>query len=218
MENITNNSNNSDKHIAYIHKFCSGLIAAFAISIIMLISGTILVLINFESNIIEKIFGKLTIIIFYILTLFPLFTLRFIVPALGLHAIMLFLSNWNNITQIINHKLDEKRIKAIALRYIIIVFILSVIPLINITYCINFSVGMWNDKYILIHWSIIVALMGIIAGGIAFWLYGNTSTKSYGRFFSAASVLLASSVATLLFIAVIWGKLYWSFTLFKLHR
>ena len=218
MKNITNDSNVSNKHVVYIQKFSSGLIAAFAISLVMLISGTILVFVNFDSNIVEKIFGKYTINIFYVLTLFPLFTLRFIVPALGLHSIMLFFSKWNNINQIINDKSDEKRIKAIALRYMIIVFILSVIPLINITYCINFNVGMWNDRYILIHWSIIISLIGIVAGGISFWLYGNTSAKFYGRALSVISVLLASSVATLLFIALIWGKLYWSFSLFKLHR
>lgn len=216
MQNTTNNV--SDKCITYINKFCSVLIAAFAISIIMLITGTILVFINLHSNLIENLFGEFGIIIFYILLFFPLFTIRFIIPALGLHAFMSFFSNRNNIAQIINDRSYEKRIEAIAPRYMIVAFILSVIPLINITYCINFSVGILNDKYILFHWSIIVALMGIITGGIAFWLYGNTSAKSYGRYFSAVSVLLASSVTILLFIALIWGKLYWLFMLFKLNK
>jgi hypothetical protein len=200
MEKETSYIDRSHKalKIIGIRESCSFLIGAFCIFGFLFILGFVLMVINNHTRGGLEIFYGGKIILFLII--FPLFIIRYIVPILGLNAILSILSNWECISNSGIEILGEKQIKAIALRLFIIAIIFAGIPIFHYYFLLSID-GFWG--YMIIPVSLIAAILGMGAGCVAFILYSKTSAKLFGCIFSVVSFLSAFTMAAFIIRLII---------------
>jgi hypothetical protein len=196
IQKVTNDRERFRKALKIIRviKSCSFLIATVVISGFLFILGFLLVIINDRTRGGLKPFFGMPLIV--LLILIPLFVLRYFVPILGLDIISYILLNWRCISDNGIEILGEKEIKALALRLSIIAIIFAGLPIFY-SYSSFPESDFWG--YMIIPVLLIVVILGMAIGSIAFILYSKTSAKLFGCLFSALSFLSANVMAAFIF-------------------